>query len=73
MLSGMMAVGVMMMIEVVEILLGACMKFCPEQYQEYVLAFAPPVFVLVILVFTCWLVGWFAKTVYTSIIGRRGE
>ena len=59
------------MTEVIEILLGACMEFCPEQYREYVFAIAPPIYVLVILIFTCWLTGWFARTVYNAVVGGK--
>lgn len=61
------------MVELIKILLGACMAFCPEKYQEYVYAIAPPVFVLVILIFTFWLVGWFCKTIYNAISGGRDK
>ena len=57
----------------IEILLGACLPFVPEQYQAFVLAWFPPVAVLIILIFTFWLLGWFCKTIYNSLIGGRGE
>ena len=61
------------MIELIEILLGACIPFVPEEYQKYVFAIAPPIFLLVILIFTFWLVGWFAKTLYNALTGGRDK
>lgn len=55
--------------EFIEILLGACLNFVPEQYQELVRAWFVPSSVLLTQGFTFWLVGWFCKTVYNAIAG----
>lgn len=59
--------------ELIEILLGAVMEFCPEQYREIVLAVSAPVYVGVVLIFTFWLFGWGCRTIYKSIAGGRDE
>ena len=61
------------MIEFIEILLGACLPFISEQYQEIVRAIFAPSAVGIVLIFTFWLIGWFCKTVYNALIGGRGE
>lgn len=59
------------MVQLIEILLGAVLEFVPEVYKEIVIAIAVPSYVGIILIFTFWLVGWFARTVYKSLIGGR--
>lgn len=59
--------------QLIEILLGAVLYFVPESYREIVIAISVPVYVGIILIFTFWLVGWFAKTVYRALIGRRSD
>lgn len=61
------------MIEFIEILLGACLPFVPEQYQEIVRAIFAPSAVGIVLIFTFWLIGLFFKVVYNALIGGRGE
>lgn len=56
-----------MLNEFIEILLGACMEFVPEQYQEIVLAIATPVYVAIILIFVMFLALWFGRTLYLGI------
>lgn len=57
--------------KLIEILLGAVLQFVPDVYKEIVIAVAVPVYVGIILIFTFWLVGWFAKTVFKAIVGGR--
>lgn len=59
-----------MLNEFIEILLGCCMEFIPEMYQEIVLAVATPVYVGITLIFTFWLCAWFARAVYSFLAGR---
>lgn len=55
--------------ELIEILLGAVLEFVPETYREEVISICVPVYVGIILIFTFWLIGWFARTVYRAIVG----
>lgn len=59
--------------QLIEILLGAVLQFVPESYREIVIAISVPVYVGIILIFTFWLVGWFARTVYWALVGRRSD
>ncbi|MBR1528319.1 MAG: hypothetical protein IJ642_06035 [Oscillospiraceae bacterium] len=59
--------------ELIRILLGCIMEFVPEAYREQVIAVAVPVYVGIILIFTFWLIGWFARTVYRALIGGWRE
>ena len=54
----------------IEILLGACMEFVPEIYREEVLAIACPVYVGIVEVFVFALCLWFARAVYSVLVGR---
>lgn len=55
--------------ELIEILLGAVMEFCPEQYREIVLAISAPVYVGIVLIGCIWLFAWGCRTVYKVISG----
>lgn len=59
------------MVELIEILLGAVLYFIPETYpyRDMVIAVCVPVYVGIILIFTFWLIGWFARVVYRALIG----
>lgn len=56
--------------ELLEILLGAVMTYCPEEYKSIVLAIAAPVYVGLMLIGCFWLFGWGCKTIYLAISGR---
>lgn len=62
--------GGVILIQLVEILLGAILYFVPESYTEIVIAISVPIYVGIILIFTFWLIGWFARTVYWALVGR---
>lgn len=64
--------GGVILIQLIEILLGAVLYFVPESYTEIVIAISVPIYVGIILIFTFWLVGWFARTVYWALV-RRGS
>lgn len=55
--------------ELIEILLGAVMEFCPEQYKEIVLAVSAPVYVGIILIACFCLFGWGCRTIYKALFG----
>lgn len=57
------------MVELIRILLGAVLEFVPEAYREIVIAVCVPVYVGIVLIFTFWLLGWFARSVYRAIVG----
>lgn len=59
--------------QLIEILLGAVLQFVPESYRGIVIAIAVPSYVGIILIFTFWLVGWFARTIYWALIGGRSD
>jgi len=61
------------MVELIEILLGAVLEFVPEVYKEIVIAIAVPCYVGIILIFTFWLAGWFAKVVYRALVRGRSD
>lgn len=55
--------------ELLEILLGAVVAYCPEGYKEIVLAIAAPVYTGIILIGCIWLFGWGCRTIYSAISG----
>ncbi len=66
-------IGGVILIRLIEILLGAVLYFVPESYTEIVIAISVPIYVGIILIFTFWLVGWFVRTVYWALVGRRSD
>lgn len=55
--------------ELIEILLGAVMEFCPDQYKEIVLAVSVPVYVGIVLIGCFILFGWGCRTIYKTLFG----
>lgn len=59
-----------MLIDFLDVFLGAIMHFCPAQYSEIVLAVSAPVLTIATMIFIFWLSGYFAKTMIYVLGGR---